>query len=447
MLGRRSSIWQESRHRLRFCLPDLFKSGIILSITLHFQCNTQHSIGRPRIGVSTESPSPAAGASAVSKHLAGAIDRWRRASKRDVLSEEDQRLVIEWFRFLDPEWQQLHRELTNHLAKSPQAKFTKVMIAGEGFKPIRWHTQGVDFLEKTYQLKRGDTNLKGEEALPGFLPVLMRSSNSDQRWQSLPPSSRTSYRRRSMANWITDIDQGAGALVARVMVNRLWQHHLGRGIVSTPNDFGAQGDKPTHPELLEWLAAELMSNDWRMKNIHRLIVTSSTYRQSSLFDAKNFASDPDNRFLWRFTPKRLEAESIRDTLFAVSGRLDRTMFGSGTLDEGMRRRSIYFTIKRSKLVPMMQLFDGPDTLTSMGNRPQTTTAPQALFFMNDPHLRNAPSDSRNVSRYPPTLCHLWSMKSSESFYRDTQPRWKKRKVFSSSTKHCRCTKRLRQRKD
>ena len=371
-----------------FSEPVRSDNDILLNITLRFHCNDQHNFGRVRVGVTNTTNSPAAGAPAVSKNLAGAIDRLRQGSSIENLSEADQRALIDWFRFLDPEWQQLHRELTVLLTKAPQPKFTKVMIAGEGYKPIRWHTQGGDFLERTHQLKRGDTNLKGEEALPSFLPVLMRSSSGDTPWKQSPPSSaRASYRRRSMSNWITDVDQGAGSLLARVIANRLWQHHLGEGIVSTPNDFGVQGDKPTHPQLLEWLAGELITNDWRMKDIHRLIVTSAAYRQSPHFDAKKFAIDPDNKFLWRFTPRRLEAESIRDSLFAVSGSLDTSMFGAGTLDEGMRRRSIYFTVKRSKLIPMMQLFDGPDTLTSLGRRSQTTTAPQALLFMNDPHLR------------------------------------------------------------
>lgn len=359
-----------------------------LTVVLRFHCNDQHNIGRVRLSVSSADESLAVGAPNQNKPLADAVKSVREGKPFESLNENARQNLIEWFRFLDPEWQTLHRELAAHLSTAPQPKMTTVMIAAEGFKPIRWHSQGADFFDKTYQLKRGDTNLKGEEALPGFLPVLAKSNASDTRWREVPSANaRSSYRRRSMANWMTDVEQGAGPLVARVIVNRLWQHHLGRGIVATPNDFGTQGERPTHPELLEWLACELVNNDWRMKDIHRLIVTSATYRQSAEFDSQKFAIDPDNKYLWRFTPRRLEAESIRDTLYAVSGMLDRSMFGPGTLDEAMRRRSIYFTVKRSKLIPMIQLFDGPDTLSSLGRRAETTTAPQALFFMNDSHLR------------------------------------------------------------
>lgn len=377
-------------HAIAFDLakPIASDGGTLLTVVLRFHCNDQHNIGRVRLGISSQSDSLAAGAPNQNTPLADAVEALRNGASFDSLGEKDRQTLVEWFRFLDPGWQMLHRELAAHLTKAPQPKLTTVMIAGEGFKPIRWHSQGADFFDKTYQLKRGDTNLKGEEALPGFLPVLARGSASDKSWRESPSTdSRSSYRRRSMANWMTDVEEGAGSLVARVMVNRLWQHHLGRGIVATPNDFGTQGERPTHPELLEWLASELVQDRWKMKEIHRLILTSSTYRQSAEFDPQKFAIDPDNKFLWRFTPRRLEAESIRDSLYAVSGMLDQSMFGPGTLDEGMRRRSIYFTVKRSKLIPMVQLFDGPDTLTSLGRRAQTTTAPQALFFMNDTHLR------------------------------------------------------------
>ena len=192
---------------------------------------------------------------------------------------------------------------------------------------------------------------------------------------------------RSLANWITDTEHGAGHLLARVIVNRLWQHHFGRGIVATPNDFGVQGTRPTHPELLDWLAAELIRNGWQLKPLHKLIMTSAAYMQSSQFDAADAKLDPENTWLWRREPQRLEAEVIRDTMLAVSGTLDRTLFGPGTLDEGHTRRSIYFTVKRSKLIPMMQLFDQPEPLVSVGGRPSTTIAPQALAFLNNPHVR------------------------------------------------------------
>jgi hypothetical protein len=220
------------------------------------------------------------------------------------------------------------------------------------------------------------------------LQVLMNSPKREEHWKVSPPEgSKTSYRRRSLSNWMTDTEAGAGQLLARVIVNRLWQHHFGRGIVATPNDFGVQGSRPTHPELLDWLAGELMKNGWRLKPMHKLIMTSATYMQSSQFDAADAKIDPENIWLWRRTPQRLEAELIRDSMLAVSGMLDPTLYGPGTLDEGHTRRSIYFMIKRSKLVPMMQLFDQPEPLVSVGSRPSTTIAPQALAFINSPHIR------------------------------------------------------------
>ena len=204
-----------------------------------------------------------------------------------------------------------------------------------------------------------------------------------------PVSGRTSYRRTALANWITDVDDGAGALLARVIVNRIWQGHFGRGIVSTPNDFGVQGERPTHPELLDWLADDLIRHRWNLKRLHKLIMTSAVYQQNSAFDAVKARTDIDNVSLWRFTPRRLEGEAVRDSVLAVSGLLDRRMFGAGTLDATMRRRSIYFFVKRSQLVPMMVLFDCPEPLVSIGRRPTTTTAPQALLLMNDALIRDA----------------------------------------------------------
>jgi Protein of unknown function (DUF1553) len=218
--------------------------------------------------------------------------------------------------------------------------------------------------------------------------VLMLTPEREKHWQVAPPAGcKTSYRRRSLANWITDTEYGAAHLTARVIVNRLWQHHFGRGIVATPNDFGMQGARPTHPELLDWLAGELIRGGWRLKPIHKLIMTSATYMQSGQFDPADAKIDPENIWLWRRAPQRLEAELIRDSMLAVSGTLDRTLYGPGTLDEGHRRRSIYFMIKRSKLVPMMQLFDQPEPLVSVGGRPSTTIAPQALAFLNSQHIR------------------------------------------------------------
>jgi hypothetical protein len=287
----------------------------------------------------------------------------------------------------DADWQRLHRRVADHRQHEPRPNTTKALIASEGVPAVRLHTQGVDFFDKTYFLKRGDVDQKDGVATQSFLQVLTRGAD-ERRWQTPPPSGwRTSYRRRALGEWITDVDHGAGNLLARVIVNRLWQHHLGRGIVGTPSDFGFQADKPSHPELLDWLATELIRQGWSLKAIHKHILLSATYQQSADCDKDKVLADPDNRLFWHYSRRRLEAEVIRDAMLAVSGTLDRTPFGPGTLDEKMRRRSIYFFVKRSKLVPSMVLFDAPDALQGIDRRPQTTVAPQALLLMNSAVVR------------------------------------------------------------
>ena len=172
-------------------------------------------------------------------------------------------------------------------------------------------------------------------------------------------------------------------------MNRLWQRHMGRGIVATVSDFGLRGDPPSHPGLLDYLAAELIRNGWTLKPIHRLIVTSATYKQSSARDEAKAKADPDNKLVWRQPVRRLSAEVIRDSILFVGARLNTTMYGPGTLSEESPRRSIYFTMKRSKLIPSLVVFDAPDGTVGVGERPSTTVAPQALHLMNNPHVRAA----------------------------------------------------------
>ena len=186
---------------------------------------------------------------------------------------------------------------------------------------------------------------------------------------------------------MTDPESGAGHLLARVMVNRVWQHHFGRGLAATANDLGVQGARPSHPLLLDWLSAEFIRSGWSLKRLHALIVTSSAYRLAGADTITQVQAGPENRWFARREPRRLEAESIRDSLLAVTGALDSRMFGPGTLDPASTRRSVYFTIKRSQLIPSMQVFDAPEPLVSQGSRPVTTVAPQALLLMNSPHVR------------------------------------------------------------
>jgi hypothetical protein len=296
--------------------------------------------------------------------------------------------LVEWQHLVDKEELRLYSRDQDHLRKAPKPKTVKALIASEGLPPIRLHTQGDDFFPETYFLHRGDPNQKEGLAKQGYLQVLMTAPDAEKHWKQPPPQGwRTSYRRRAFAEWITDTHEGAGQLLTRVIVNRLWQHHMGRGIVSTPSDFGSRGEPPTHPELLDYLASELIQNGRCLKPIHKLIVTSSVYMQGSRWDEAKAKTDPDNRLCWHRPPHRLEAEVIRDAILAVSGTLDSRMFGPGTLDPSSKRRSIYFTVKRSKLVPMMQVFDAPEALGGVGQRPTTTIAPQALLLMNNPNVR------------------------------------------------------------
>ena len=253
------------------------------------------------------------------------------------------------------------------------------------------HTQAeAEFLKETHFLRRGEPNNKESVATQGFLQVLMANPDTPQLFQAQPPAGwRTSYQRTSLTNWLIDREAGAGNLLARVIVNRIWQHHLGRGIVATPSDFGTRGELPTHPELLDWLAGELVRHHWELKPLHRAILTSSVYRQSCESDEARASIDRENKRLWHRPRRRLEAEAIRDAILAESDLLDDRLYGPGRLDEGHRRRSLYFTVKRSQLMPSMTVFDAPDGTTPVADRPQTTIAPQALLLMNNSHVREA----------------------------------------------------------
>ncbi len=367
--------------------------GSRLIFELDFFTNTQHAIGRPRFSI-TSAPRPVAiegdpreiNLDQIHKEIIQAKDI-------NALDRKTLQRLSQLYKSFDRSWQKLNSDLQNHLSKKPQTPKTKVMVSSEGHRPIRHHADGrgyPHFYKNTYLLTRGDPNQKNGIVEQKFLPILKRNGKTDQAWIVSPPSnSRTSFRRYSLAKWITDIDDGAGHLVARVIVNRLWQHHFGRGIVDTPNDFGVLGGRPSHPELLDWLAQKLIDHQWKLKPIHKLIVESATYRQSSKAETATLEKDRENRLLSRWTSRRLEAEVIRDSILNVSGQLDKTMYGPGTLNENSLRRSIYFKIKRSKLIPCLQLFDAPEPLVSQAQRPSTVIAPQALLFMNSPHIRKS----------------------------------------------------------
>lgn len=287
-------------------------------------------------------------------------------------------------------YQELTRQLAEleHLKPAPLPQAMAISDVGDASPP-------------THLLDGGDWKSPLDEVQPGF-PVLFDSFDS-ARFVSLTTPKSTTGRRTELARWLIAPDH---PLTARVIVNRIWHHHFGRGIVATPNDFGFQGDVPTHPELLDWLAVELMEHDWSLKHIHRLILNSATYRQSSTVDptaASHMAAmkvDPQNSLLWHARRNRLEGEAIRDAMLSVSGQLNHRMFGESArpeLPEGaskryawnpdermedQRRRSIFVLAKRNMRFPMFDAFDLPDMHNSCGARTESTTPPQALLMLN-----------------------------------------------------------------
>ena len=249
----------------------------------------------------------------------------------------------------------------------------------------------------TFVLVRGNAHVPGDKVLPGFPSVL---SPPDPQVK-LPSTGASSGRRLALTNWLCGPDN---PLTARVMVNRLWQYHFGRGIVRSPNNFGFHGDTPTHPRLLDWLASEFVAGGWKLKRMHRLMMSSATYQMSSRSNAAALAKDPQNNLFWRFDMRRLTAEEIRDSMLAVSGSLNHEVYGqsvythipnevkagqsrpgSGWGDsppQQQNRRSIYIHVKRSLVVPIIAAFDGPDLDTTCPVRFVTTQPTQSLGLMN-----------------------------------------------------------------
>ena len=373
-----------------------------LEMTLTFQHpNAHHCIGRLRVSVSAVARAvPEVGGNGPSQQLVTIFQTLRGQADLGqgfaALPQSEQQTCLDWFRPQSATCSELQKKLDDLTRIGPQLVTAKVQVSSEGLPHLPHHADDrgfPHFYPETYVLRRGDVAQKVSIAEAGFPEVLLSAEREPTELVTPEPTrvnSLSSYRRAALANWLTDSQHGAGALVARVMVNRLWQHHIGRGIVATPNDFGESGDRPTHPELLDWLAQELIVNEWKLKPIHKTIMTSDTYLQSNKgTDDPRSKIDPENRWLWYRAPQRLEGEAIRDSLLSVAGQLDTSMYGPGTLDSNMKRRSVYFFIKRSQLIPEMMLFDWPEHLVSIGQRQSTTIAPQALMFMNSPQGRSS----------------------------------------------------------
>ncbi len=376
--------------------PLVIEQPTELTITLVFNHpNAKHSVGRFRLAVSADPAAvPLVGEVGPPPAMVAAIEQLSQAiidsDFASVTATENWSLALEWFKVRDTGYRDRVTAIDQAKSAGAGEVLANVLVTSEGLPVLSHHANDrgfPHFYPATYQLRRGDVSQKVDKVEAGFLQVLTSTGSKPQRWrvQSDAPEPRLSYRRSALARWITDTEQGAGQLAARVMVNRLWQHHFGRGLVATPNDFGSSGELPTHPELLDYLATELIDGGWKLKRLHKMIMTSGVYMQASTLaaDDPRLTLDRENQGLWRRIPRRLEAEAIRDAMLFVGGQLDSTMYGPGSLDSSMRRRSVYFFIKRSQLIPMMMLFDWPEHLVSIGQRPLTTIAPQALMFMNN----------------------------------------------------------------
>jgi hypothetical protein len=246
----------------------------------------------------------------------------------------------------------------------------------------------------TFLLARGDVESPGEQVSACGLSAV-RTIQSDLNVGTNAPEAE---RRIKLADWITDPQN---PLTARVIVNRIWHYHFGNGIVNTPNDFGYNGDRPSHPQLLDWLSTEFVRQNWSIKKLHKLIMLSNTYRQGSTYNSAAAAKDADNRLLWRYSPRRLEGEEVRDTMLALSGRLNPQIGGTSfrpftvyvnnshfySLTDSdapdMNRRTVYRICVNSAKNPMLETLDCPDPSTKTPRRSVTTTPLQALSLMNN----------------------------------------------------------------
>lgn len=327
----------------------------------------------------------------------------KRTGEQKVLLQDHPKAAIPVGTLLERNAETEHKAIT--------ARFVKLINQQKARRPkdafAHCLTEVPGKIPETFLFSRGDFASPKQAVGPGELSVLMASSRVEipHDDQSLP----TSGRRLAYARHLTD---GRHPLVGRVFVNRVWMHHFGRGLVATPGDFGRLGEAPTHPELLDWLADEFVSGGWSLKKLHRLLMTSATYRQSSRRRPELDAVDADNRLLGRMSIRRLEAETVRDAMLAVSGKLTPTLFGApipvapdetgqiivgvDTRDTAGRptgkkvplngeeyRRSIYITVRRTMPLAMLETFDAATLSPNCSVRTPSTVAPQSLMLMNN----------------------------------------------------------------
>ena len=340
-------------------------------------------------------------------------ERAIRALPREQRTPAEARLFEGISVALNVTWEEIAEEIAHHPNDHSVRESLKRQLYELGLKMPHPPAQAMSMMEsektlpETWILRRGDTKQKRavvSPAPPSVLLSTMGEASFDATFSAV--DAKHSGRRLALARWLVS---GQNPLTSRVIVNRLWQHHFGRGLVATPSDFGTKGSSPSNPQLLDWLACELIRHEWKLKSIHRLIVTSKTYqRASGEISRSGEKRDPENQFLWKMTARRMEAEGLRDSTLAVAGILNPKRGGPGVrlplepevrdlifteaevvdlwpVDPDLKeqaRRSIYVHRKRNVHYPLFDAFDAPDMLTSCSQRPVSTHAPQALVMLN-----------------------------------------------------------------
>lgn len=284
-------------------------------------------------------------------------------------------------------------------AKKTPERFVRALVEPAGHAP------------ETKLFHRGDYR-QPKQTIEPAAPAVLVAEDQYKPFPADDPNVPTTGRRLAFAQWLTS---DANPTTARVLVNRVWLHHFGQGLVSTPGDFGKLGAKPTHPLLLDWLASEFMAEGWSLKKLHRLMVTSTAYRQSSYQDPAKVAIDGTNQYYWRTLVTRLDAEILRDRWLAVSGKLNTELFGpamkvvedqtgQAVVEGETQRRSLYIQQRRSLPVSVMQAFDAPVMTTNCEIRPSSTVATQSLMLMNGQFvLDQALAMARRVRSEAPQL--------------------------------------------
>ena len=347
--------------------PIGFEGGTELEFQLIFK--GFFGLGKLRLGFSNGEQTPAltdAKGEQALRELSTTL-----AATGGSLNATNRSALFRWFTRFDADAERVQTAVRDHDAKTPKPDLVAIYSTKAGGQDV-------------FLLRRGEVDAKVAKADPNYLQVLNTAADGAKRWLPKPEADP----RVALGDWLTDAQHGAGSLLARVMVNRVWQHHFGRGLVATPNDFGVQGKPPTHPELLDWLAGEFVRGGWQLKPLHQLIMASAVYQQGAELKPANLKADPENKLWWHRPARRLEAEAIRDALLSVGGRLEDKLYGPSEANYESPRRSVYLRVKRSELIPFLTLFDAPEPAASVGERGATTLPTQALAMMNSNFVRD-----------------------------------------------------------